>query len=372
MTWLEWFWGVLERPIRIGDQIFAFSWLSLIVEWLLPLLATGALFILLGRLLGRWLGRMEITDDRKVKYARLYRGGSRILFVLLVAGLSLRFMDDTFLIFFQDIFTALGTPFYKAGSTQISIMTFIFAVPVFLVANLGGRAAKAALERSRVLSGNLSEARRGTLANLLHWGVMVFTLLLGLSVIGLDLTAIMVLLGVLGIGIGFGLQHLLSSFFAGLVIMVNRPFKEGDFLGFEASEGYREGHVRAIRMVNTLVVTQNNETLVVPNSRLVGMPVNNLSYLDQMYLFELRVTLGAGTDTEQAWKVIETVARDCPFRNEGAEPELRLAGIREGKPVVSLRLNLRSVSDRDEARAWLLEGLWSRQNRLALGTFEAV
>lgn len=357
MTWLEWFWGTLERPIKIGDQTLAFSWLAIILEWTLPVVAALLLLLWLGRVTNRKIAAMDGSDERKVRYSGLFRLGSRLVFVLFVILLSVRFMEESILVFFQDFFLMLGTPFYKSGSTQISVMTLILAIPVILLANLGGRAARAALERSKMFVHNISESRRQTMANLLRYGVMVIALLLGLSVIGLDLTAIMILLGVFGVGIGFGLQHTLASFFAGLTIVINRPFKEGDYLRLELDGEKREGTVKAIRLINTLLVTAENELMVIPNSSLMHQSLGNLSYLEHQYCLNLEVVVDQQADLGQVRALLLAVAARCDLASPLNPPVLRTAGVKDGGVHFVVVLYLQSPQDRDMVKSWYADEL---------------
>jgi small-conductance mechanosensitive channel len=100
----------------------------------------------------------------------------------------------------------------------------------------------------------IDHARRFSASNLLRYAFLVLFILIGLSFIGIDLSSLVVLFGVLGIGVGFGLQNVIANFFAGLVIFVSRPIKVGDRIlvnGFE-------GDVVQIRLIASVINTVAN------------------------------------------------------------------------------------------------------------------
>lgn len=358
MNPLEIFFDSLDQPLRIGSFVLAFSWTTIILQFVLPLLLLFLVSYFLFRWLKSYLGKTTLSGERKQKVIGGVRFGLRLFFVLIVIVLSGRFLEDRFMRFVDDIFKAIRSPFYKSGATEISILTLILAIPVFYLATLAGKAAKVTFERSKIFTNNLAESRRYSIANLIRYIVLVIALVVGLSVIGVDLSAIAIILVVLGVGIGIGLQQVVASFFAGLVIVLNRPLKEGDFIQVSVNGIEHEGMVKQIRMLNSIITTSQNETIIMPNSHLLHNAVHNLSYLDAQYEVCIDICLQYGEDIEKAQASLVAIAKRCSYWNGTGEPN---APIREFSPLgvkLQLRLQLASAIDRDAAIAAINQDIY--------------
>lgn len=353
MTPFEVFWDSLDQPIRFGNQVLAFSVSSILLELLVPLLLL-LLFSVLGfRWLKSYVGRTNLGEDRKAAVISGFKVGLRVLFALVFLILISRFLEDRIVRLIDDFFKTVRTPFYKSGSTEISILTVLLALPVFWLAYIVGKASKMAFERSRVFTNNLPESRRLSIANLIRYGVMAITLVIGLSIIGIDLSAIAIILGIVAVGVGIGLQQVLASFFSGLIIILNRPFKEGDFIRVVFRGQHQEGIVKQIRMLNTAVLSLRNETVYVPNAYLLNNPVYNFSLPEEYFQAQVVVTVDYDSDVEKIQECLAAVARACPFWNGLGEPSARIRAFGPAGIELVVMLQLVGAADKDNATLWL-------------------
>ena len=133
---------------------------------------------------------------------------------------------------------------------------------------------------------------------------MAIVAVIGFSVIGINLSSLAVLLGFLGVGIGFGLQNSVANFFAGLIIILSRPIKEGDRILVNEYEGT----VHQIRLISTVINTITDETIILPNSQIVDSYVYNYSYDDISIIICNPVEL-----------VLREVAGKCPYAYPGRD-----------------------------------------------------
>jgi potassium-dependent mechanosensitive channel len=133
----------------------------------------------------------------------------------------------------------------------------------------------------------------------------------GLSIIGIDLSALTVIFGVLGIGLGFGLQNVVSNFFSGLIIIITRPVKEGDRILVNGIEGT----ILQIRILATVINTLTNESIIVPNSKLVQESVHNFSFYDPSIIIKNDIGVSYSSDVDQVLSVLQGVAEGNPFRS---------------------------------------------------------
>lgn len=184
----------------------------------------------------------------------------------------------------------MNTPFIGETGQQyrVSIMSLLFFVLVIVVAVFVSRYARRFLEK-RVLPRfhHLDAGLRYTLLRIIHYIIMILALLwavkLGFMV---DLTGVAVILGFLSVGVGFGLQYIASDLASGFILLFERPLRVGDRLKI----GDIEGRVEAIKLRSTTVVTNDDVTVIVPNSELVRNRVVNWSYSSRV---RIRIPIGA-------------------------------------------------------------------------------
>ena len=138
-------------------------------------------------------------------------------------------------------------------------------------------------------------------------------------VIHLDLSSLAVIVGGLGIGIGFGLQNIVSNFISGLIILAERPIA----IGHRIEVGSVAGQVTKIKLRSTVVVTNDNITIIVPNSNFITNPVTNWSYGDPKVRLRLPVGVAYGSDVEKLRRVLLEIAAENPAVLNDPAPSVR-------------------------------------------------
>lgn len=128
-----------------------------------------------------------------------------------------------------------------------------------------------------------------------YLGVAV-ALLAAVGSLGLDLSSLALIAGALSVGIGFGLQAVVSNFVAGLILLVERPIKVGDWVVV----GDKEGLVRRISVRSTEIQTFQRSSVIIPNSELISSSVLNWTFKDRFGRVEIRVRVAYGTDPRKA------------------------------------------------------------------------
>ncbi len=129
-------------------------------------------------------------------------------------------------------------------------------------------------------------------------------LYVALTAVGINLSSLAVVAGAIGIGIGFGLQNILHNFVSGLIILAERPIALGDRI----EVGGVAGNVTRIRLRSTEIVTNDNISIIVPNSDFIMHPVTNWSHGDPRVQIRLPVGVAYGTDVEKLRTVLLEVA----------------------------------------------------------------
>ncbi|WP_253907933.1 mechanosensitive ion channel domain-containing protein, partial [Arthrobacter sp. H20] len=149
-----------------------------------------------------------------------------------------------------------------------------------------------------------------TLSRLVAYTVLAVGFFLAISALGVPLSDFAVLAGAVGVGLGFGLQTLFSNFISGIVLLIDKSLKIGDFVELESGV---TGEVRDIKIRATTIVTNDNIDILVPNSEFVAGRVVNWTHRD--VLRRLRVPFGVayGTDKNVVKKAALEAAAAVPF-----------------------------------------------------------
>jgi small-conductance mechanosensitive channel len=169
----------------------------------------------------------------------------------------------------------------------------------------------------RVLNrSGLDPSLQYTIAQITGYAVLAVGFLLTLQSTGVDLSTVTVFAGAVGVGVGLGLQHLASNFISGLVILAERPIKIGDRIEVNNVAG----QVVGIRARSTTVITNDNISLIVPNSVFVEHTITNWSHGDQKVRFRIPVGVAHGSDLEKVKQALLEVAKQHPAVLAAPEP----------------------------------------------------
>lgn len=212
---------------------------------------------------------------------------------------------------FKVVTEAAGIHMFSLGANKVTLGTLaaviIFVIAIWVLASW--------MENSLVRLGNrtgadhVSQARFHVFARLARYTTWIIGTMVGLKYVGLDLTSIALLGSALAVGLGFGLQNLFSNFVSGIIILLERSLKVGDFVDLQS--GVR-GHVKEIAMRYTRVTTNDSLDVLVPNSEFINGRVTNWT-LDDSYR-RLRIPFGVayGTPKERVKEAGLAAARAVP------------------------------------------------------------
>lgn len=141
---------------------------------------------------------------------------------------------------------------------------------------------------------------------LVRYFFLCVAIYLGLVFAGFNLTSLTVLLGALGVGIGFGLQNIIQNFISGLIILFERPIKVGDYVDL----GDLSGMIEKISIRSTTIRTNDSVSVIVPNSEFVSSRVVNWSYGSPEVRMRIPIGVAYGSDVELVKKVLLEVAAE--------------------------------------------------------------
>jgi len=216
--------------------------------------------------------------------------------------------------------STLETPILKLGEAPVTLWVILqLVVLVVLLMYLSGKfrtwLVESFLPRTKMELG----ARQAT-GSIIRYVVIAIGCAVILESSGIDLTALNVLAGAVGLGLGFGLQNIVNNFISGLIILFERPIKVGDRIVV----GEVEGDVVHIGGRSTTVLSNDNISIIVPNSRFITENVVNWSHNDRKVRFRIPVTVAYGTDMELVERLLLEVAAANPDVMEKPPPGVRL------------------------------------------------
>jgi small-conductance mechanosensitive channel len=232
---------------------------------------------------------------------------------------------------------SIGMAAGKSRITLWSVLKLLFTLTLFvLVAAWISRWVERRLKR---LS-NLAPSTRIGIAKFANAFLIGLSILLGLNAAGVDLTALTVLTGAIGLGLGFGLQSIAANFVSGFVLLMDRSIKPGDVISLSGQSGTSTenfGWVQELRGRYVVVRDRDGVEMLVPNQQLISNAVINWSYTDPRIRLKLPVRVSYHDDPELALGVLlaacegqsrvlqepAPVSRLMHFSDSGIELELR-------------------------------------------------
>ncbi|NNU42515.1 mechanosensitive ion channel family protein [Ramlibacter montanisoli] len=212
---------------------------------------------------------------------------------------------------------AIQFAFGKSEISLLSIVQGVLSSGLVMVLVLW---ISAAVER-KVLRDAVSDlSLRKVAGNAIRAVLLLVGFLFALSAVGVDLTALSVLGGALGVGLGFGLQKLASNYVSGFVILAERSLRIGDTVRVDNFEGV----VADIKTRYTLIRAGNGRESIVPNEKLITERIENLSLADTRVLVTLDVAVGYDSDTDLVQRELTAAALDSVDALKEPPPAVRL------------------------------------------------
>lgn len=188
----------------------------------------------------------------------------------------------------------------KLGSVTLVPAHLVMGILWFVLLLTFGRWLKKKLEHDWLPLTGLEASVRASMTTLFGYVTAVVAIMVGLTVVGLDLSKLAIVAGALSVGIGFGLQNITNNFFSGLILLFERPVRLGDYI----KVGGMEGFVRSIRIRSTELETWDRTSIIVPNSELLSSKVENTGYLDQTGRVILAIGVDYLADPEQVKRLL--------------------------------------------------------------------
>jgi small-conductance mechanosensitive channel len=198
----------------------------------------------------------------------------------------------------------------KVGSIQFSIDRILSFAALILLAIWVARFLSFVLDVEVLPRLKLKRGVGNAISTVVQWAILGAGLLMAASALGLEGGQLAIVFGALSVGIGFGLQNIVSNFVSGLILIFEQPVKVGDKV--EITSLALTGEVRRIGIRASVVRTFDGAEVIVPNSNLISSEVVNWTLSDQKRRVRVEVGVAYGTDPQRVIEVLKTAAREHP------------------------------------------------------------
>jgi small-conductance mechanosensitive channel len=230
-------------------------------------------------------------------------------------------------------------PLGRHHPSLLDILQAIVSATLTLIVALWGASS---VEQRLMRLDSVHPSLRAVLARVARATLILVAVLVSLSLVGLDLTVLSVFGGALGVGIGLGLQRLVSNYVSGFVILLERSFSIGDLVVIDKFTG----RIKDIKTRYTVLINNENVESVIPNEILIAGAVQNLSHTDLDIRLTTSFTVIHSVDVDALFPQLEKVVTDLDDVLSSPAPEAMLAKIAENGLVIDVSFTI-AVKDKN-------------------------
>lgn len=251
----------------------------------------------------------------------------------LCQSLKINFMREILREYLEPIFNLLNYNLFALGEARITPLSIIYLIILtFLLFYLSNKL-KNFLIGKLLEKTKLDLGAKQAIGTIIRYVVVVVGFLVILQTVGINLTTLNVVAGAVGVGIGFGLQNIANNFISGLIILFERPIKVGDRIEVDKIDG----QVMAIGARSTRIKTNDNITIIVPNSKFISENVINWSFENEIVRFKIPVEVGYDSDIDLVSKLLVEIAEENEDVAENPPPSVRFLRFGENALYFELR-----------------------------------
>lgn len=259
-----------------------------------------------GRLYG-FASRLGLSRQHQTKLSVVFRLAAALVMLLVAApiwALTIGFSSaDIIGVARQAVFG------FDVGSIRVAPARILTAILLFIGLIALTRLVQRWLATSLLSAARMDAGVANSIDTVIGYVGIALAALIGISYAGFDVTNLAIVAGALSVGIGFGLQSIVNNFVSGLILLIERPVKIGDWIVVKGQEGY----VKRISVRATEIETFDRASLIVPNSELISAPVTNWTHRNAMGRLTIKVSASYKADPGDVLAILNDVAQKSPY-----------------------------------------------------------
>jgi potassium-dependent mechanosensitive channel len=230
---------------------------------------------------------------------------------------------------------------FRIGEISISLTTILIALAILIIGILATRAVQGWLNNRFLPRTTLDQSLQNSVSTIFGYLGVIAASAFALAQLGVDFQKITLVAGALSIGIGFGLQSVVSNFVSGLILLAERPIRVGDIIAVKGEEGrVRRIHVRA-----TEIETGDRASVIIPNSELITQVVKNRTHTDTFARGSVAVGVSYDSDVVKVRDTLLEIAKTHPHVMQTPGPTVFLTGFGESAINFELGWVVRNLGD---------------------------
>lgn len=242
----------------------------------------------------------------------------------------------------------------KVGNVTISVANIAIAVTAFLALLFATRFIQNVLSTKILPKTKMDPSIRQSIVQVLGYIGLIISLLISISAVGFDLTNLALIAGALSVGIGFGLQSIVSNFVSGLILLFERPIKVGDWIITASGEGI----VKKISVRSTEIETFDRTSIIVPNAELISSSVKNWTHKDRIGRVIITVGVSYDSDPHQVKEMLLKCSMDNPHALNTPEPSVHFKDFGDNALIFDLRFFIRNISELYKSATQMRLDIW--------------